>query len=296
MSRAVPLAAAADRGGAALRRIAALAVVAILLVAVYHRAAATLWNVWTTNDDYSHGPLVPLVATAMAWTSRARLAGLPSRTDARGLALVALACALQIVGMRADVFALQGYSLVVMASGLVWTFLGAAWLRALAFPLGYLVFMLPFPPIVMNGLAYALKEITVRISTRAAEALGVQLQQSGMTLYLASGVLRVENPCSGLRSLLALLATATAFARFQPGALWRRAALLAAGIPIAVLGNAVRLTLLILIGHYAGVAKATGWVHDASGYVLFAAALAALFAMRRLLTPRGGAGAVGEGA
>jgi exosortase len=227
----------------------------------------------------------------MVWMSRARLAAHPARPDLRGLTLVALACALQMLGVRADVFAFEGYSMVAMAFGLVWTFQGLARTRALAFPLAYLAFMLPFPPVVMHQLAYGLKEITVRLSTRAAEALGVQLQQSGMTLYLQSGELRVENPCSGLRSLLALLATATAFARFQPGAWWRRGLLLASGIPIAVIGNAVRLTLLILIAHYAGVRQATGWIHDLSGYVLFAGALAALFALRRLLTPASGTGA-----
>src|SRR5207247_533682 len=110
---------------------------------------------------------------------------------------------------------------------------------------------------VMNTLSYGLKEITMRLSTAASEALGAQFQRSGMTLYLAGGDLRMENPCSGLRSLLAMLATAAAFAWFQPGAGWRRLLLFLSGIPIAVAGNALRITALILVAHYAGVKQAT---------------------------------------
>ncbi|TMQ72665.1 MAG: exosortase/archaeosortase family protein [Candidatus Eisenbacteria bacterium] len=262
------------------------AVVAALLAAVYFRTAATLWHTWTHNDDYSHGPLVPLVSLAALWLGRHRLAALPLGPDARGLALLALACLLQVLGIRADVFALQGWSLLVMLTGLSLTFQGTARTRALAFPIGYLAFMLTFPPFVMNTLSYGLKEITMRLSTAASEALGAQFQRSGMTLYLAGGDLRMENPCSGLRSLLAMLATAAAFAWFQPGAGWRRLLLFLSGIPIAVAGNALRITALILVAHYAGVKQATGRFHDWSGYFVYAAALGALFAARALLTPR----------
>jgi exosortase len=261
-------------------------VVAVLLGAVYHRTVATLWHAWSTNDDYSHGPLVPAVSIAIVWAGRRRLAALPGRADARGLVLVALASALHVVGARADVFALQGWSILVMIFGLAMTFLGTQRARALAFPIGYLAFMLTFPPFVMNTLSYGLKEITMRLSTAAADALGAQFQRSGMTLYLAGGELRIENPCSGLRSLLALLATAAVFAWFQPGAWWRRVALFLSGVPIAVAGNAVRITLLILVANYSSVAQATGRLHDWSGYFVYAAALAALFAMRSLLAPR----------
>ena len=276
-----------SRGAAVLRIVLPLA----LLAAVYFRVAAELWTVWTTNDNYSHGPLVPLVALALAWRRRRDLAAAPLAPDARGLVLVAAACAMLVLGMRSDVFALQEYSLVVMLFGLALVTVGARATRVLAFPIGSLAFMLTFPPILMNTLSYALKEITVRLSTRAAEALGVTLQRSGMTLYLQSGELRVENPCSGLRSLLALLATGAVFAHLQAGGWWRRLALLVAAVPIAMLANAVRITLVILVGHYVGVKQATGAFHDWTGILLYAIALAGLLLVRAALTPRARPGA-----
>ena len=273
---------------AAARWVRALqgATILALLGAVYFRVARELWTVWTTNDNYSHGPLVPLTSLALVWLRRRELRALRWAPDARGLPLVALACAMLIAGMRADLFALQGYSLIVMLYGLSLILPGAPATRVLAFPIGYLVFMLTFPPLVMNTLSYALKEITVRLSTHAAEALGVTLQRSGMTLYLEGGVLRMENPCSGLRSLLALLATGAVFAYLQPGGWIRRLLILFAAVPIAMIGNAVRITLLILVGHYVGVKEATGAFHDWTGMLIYAIALAGLLVVRAWLTPR----------
>ncbi len=276
-------AAAWSRSGALARALIVLG----LLGLVYHRTVVTLWQTWQTNDNYSHGPLVPLVSAFLIWRNRASLAALPVREDSRGLVVVAMACLLQVLGMRADVFALQGYSLVIMAFGLAWTFLGTAWMRPLAFPLGYLVFMLVFPPFVVNQLSYWLKEVTVRLSTQAAEWCGVALQRSGMTLYFATGELRIENPCSGLRSLIALLATGAVFAYFQPGGTLRRSILMLAAVPIAMIANAVRITAVILVAHYGTVTQAAGAFHDWSGYLVYAVALAGLLAVRALLTPRG---------
>jgi exosortase len=156
----------------------------------------------------------------------------------------------------------------------------------LAFPILYLGFMLTFPPVVMNTLSFALKEFSVRASVAAAKAMGVMLERDGMSIILAHGVLRVENPCSGLRSLLALLATGTLFAYFQKGGAWRRALVLVAVTPIAVLGNAVRLTLVILAADRRGVVWASGTFHDVTGYVVYAVALSALLGLRHLLTPQ----------
>ncbi len=263
-----------------------LAVLALLFVAVEHRVFAELWHVWRTNDNYSHGPLVPVAAAALAWRRRRVLAALPVRPAAWGTLVVAAGCALQMLGLRADVFALQAASIVVLITGLTLTFFGATVTRALAFPLAFLVFMLPFPPIVVNQVSFWLKEITVRLATWWAETLGANLQRSGMTIFLTSGELRMENPCSGLRSLVSLLATGALFAHLQPGGRARRAVMLVAAVPIAMLGNAVRTTLLILIAHYLGVGAVRGLLHDVSGVMVYAVALVAMLGLRALLAPR----------
>lgn len=265
---------------------AGAALVALLLGLVYHRTAAGLWTMWFTNDNYSHGPLVPLVSLALVASRRGRLRALPWAGEWRGLALVVLACALQVLGVRADVFTLQGWSFVVMLFGLALALLGGPLTRVLALPIAYLVFMLTFPPIVMNGLSFALKEVAVRAAAHAAEALGVTLQRRGMTLWLAGGALEIENPCSGLRSLLAMLATGVLFASLLPAGWWRRVLLVLLAVPMAMAGNALRITLLLLVAHYVGIKQALGTFHDVSGYLTYGLSLAGLLAAWALLRPR----------
>jgi exosortase len=139
---------------------------------------------------------------------------------------------------------------------------------------------------VVVNLSYALKEFTVAAATRGAELLGVVLQRSGMTLFLAGGEVRIENPCSGLRSLVALLATGAVFAHLQPGGVVPRAALFLAAVPLAMIGNALRILLVLLVAHYVGVEKATGAFHDGSGYVVYGLALSGLLLLRWALAPR----------
>jgi len=260
--------------------------VGLLYGVIYHRTLAGLWTIWTTNDNYSHGPLVPLVSLALVFTRRGRLRALPRRGDARGIALVAAACVLQVLGVRADVLTLQGWSLVLMLLGLALALLGGPLTRALAFPIAYLAFMLTFPPLLMNQLSFALKEVAVRGAAHVAEALGVTLQRSGMTLWLAGGPLQIENPCSGLRSLLAMLATGVLFARALPSGWWRRILLVLLAIPMAIAGNALRIALLLLMAHYVGIRQALGAFHDVSGYLTYALSLAGLLVAWALLRPR----------
>lgn len=282
MSAPIAAAPATGRASAWIRAGVLLALVAL----GWHRTLAMLWETWSTNDNYSHGPLVPATSLVLVWLRRDRLRALAVRPQPLGLALVALGCLMQAAGVRADVFALQGWALIPVLFGLSLAFLGTAITRMLAFPIGYLGFMLTFPPVFMNTLSYALKEISVGASVGAARWIGVPLERDGMSILLASGELRVENPCSGLRSLLALLATGTLFAYFQKGGAWRRATVLVAAMPIAILGNAVRLLLVILAAERRGVVWASGTFHDLTGYVVYAVALAALMGLRSLLTPR----------
>lgn len=265
-------------------------VLAGLLGAAYARVAASLWETWSTNDNYSHGPLVPLASLALVWLRWPRLRVLEVRPATAGLWLLAAGCLMLVLGVRMDVFALQGWSLLVVLSGLTLAFFGVPILRMLAFPILYLAFMLTFPPVVMNTLSFALKSLATAGSAGLAQLLGVAMRRDGMQIYFASGELSIENPCSGLRSLIALLATGTLFAYFQRGGLWRRAVVMLAAIPIALAGNMARLVLLFIASDRKGVDWATGRFHDVTGYVMYAVALGLLVLLRGVLTPRAAAG------
>jgi exosortase len=262
-------------------------VLAGLLGAAYARVAGVLWQTWSTNDNYSHGPLVPLVSLALVWLRWPRLRALEVKPEAAGLWVLGAGCLALVLGLRMDLFALQGWSLLVVLSGLTLAFFGVAILRMLAFPILYLAFMLTFPPVVMNTLSFALKTFATAGAAGAAKLLGVDMLRDGMQIYFRTGELRVENPCSGMRSLIALLATGALFAYFQRGGPWRRALVMLAAVPIALAGNMARLLLLFIAADRMGVDWATGRFHDITGYVMYAVALGLLYVLRHVLTPVG---------
>src|SRR5690606_37926255 len=117
---------------------------ALGLLAVFAPGLAVLARAWSAVDYQSHGFLVPIVAAMAA--RHAAHGGPPARPDARGAALLVAALALYGFGLLAGSPSLVGLALCGAAAGAVWQLRGTAWLRRLAFALGYLVFLVPLPP------------------------------------------------------------------------------------------------------------------------------------------------------
>jgi len=282
-------------GGAGVnpRVIAATLAVVALVVTVYHQTLVTLWRTWDSNPNYSHGYLIPPVVAFLLWHERKRFLDARGRGAPMGLVLIALALVGHILSIRAGVFMTQGYSLVILLFGLSLFFYGGRATRAVWFPLAYLVFMLPMPPYLMNVIAFRLKVFAARAGSGTAVRLGIPLARSGMTIHIPAGSLRIADPCSGLRSLIALVALGALFAYMTRGSLWKRLALFASAVPLAVLANVVRISVLCVVANVWGIDAALGFFHDFSGLLLFMIAFVGLVVVRKLLRMDSGA-AVGE--
>jgi exosortase len=135
----------------------------------------------------------------------------------------------------------------------------------------------------MNQVSFSLKSLASQASGMVLDGIGVPVVRQGAILYLTPGPLAVENPCSGLRSLLALLALGTLMASLGKVPLWKRAALFAAAWPVAFAANVLRIVALGLVATFHSLELAVGTAHDISGYALFVLALAMLEIFRRIL-------------
>ncbi|MCD4690352.1 EpsI family protein, partial [bacterium] len=186
-----------------------------------------------------------------------------------------------------------GYSFVLLMFGFAFVFLGGRPMRVLWFPLGYLAFMLPMPPYLMNVVSFRLKLLAAQVGSAIAVKMGIPLARSGMTIHIPAGSLRVADPCSGLRSLIALAALGALFAYFTNGKVWKRIVLFLVAIPLAVLANTIRIAVLCAVANVWGIDTALGFFHDFSGFFLFFIALGGLFVVRKLLRC-GGDGESGE--
>lgn len=273
----------APKSGPQARAVAGTIVVTLLVVLVFHRTFVTLWRTWLTSPNYSHGFLIPPVVVFLLWTQRKRFRESAGPGTAWGAAVVALALLGHIVSIRAGVFMTQGYSFVLLLFGLTALFYGRRAVGALWFPLGYLVFMLPMPPFLMNVISFRLKVFAARTGSAIAARIGIPLVRSGMTIHMPGGSLRIADPCAGLRSLIALVALGALFAWFSRGSTWKRIVLFAAAVPLAVFANILRISLLCFVANLWGVDAALGFFHDFSGLFLFVIAFLGLAIVRKLL-------------
>lgn len=253
-------------------------------LAVYHDVLWRLVDDWRVDENYSHGFLIPLVSVYAVWLQRERLANLPAQPGRLvGVALMALAALLLIAGVMGAELYITRLSLVLSLVGLTVYFGGFAWLRQLAFPIGLLLFALPIPNIVFNQIAFPLQLIASDLATRAIKLMGIPALREGNVIELAQLKLQVVEACSGIRSLVTLTALAVVYAYFFESKWWRRIALVAAVIPIAVLANAARVTVTGALAHHRGAQAAEGFLHSFSGLAVFVVAVGLLLLLAQAL-------------
>jgi exosortase len=241
------------------------------------------------DSYYSHGWLVPLASAWLIWQRRAELTRLPLRSSYGGLLLLVPSVLLHVAAVWARLHFVSGFMLVTSVWGLVWTLWGrqAAW--ALRFPLAFLLFMVPLPGVVLIGLSFRLKLAAAWLAAKILTLCGIAASQAGSIIRLPGLIVSVDDTCSGLRSLISLTALSTLWTTLLPGAsAWRKAALVAASIPIALVANMVRILVLTMVALVWGVPASEGFIHYGSGMVIFAVALLALAWLGRVLAPAGG--------
>jgi len=251
-------------------------------------AVLSLAEVWSRVDYQSHGFLVPVVALWAALRMRPRFRRLQAEPDARGLAVLALAVLAYLGGLLAGLVSLQGVALVAAVAGCLLYLRGAAWLRAAAFPIGFLLFMVPVPPGWITPFILKLQGLVSALSIETAGWLGIAVLREGNVLTLASGeALFVAEACSGVTSIITLTPLAVLLAYFTLKRFSSQLTLVVAVIPLAVAGNLARVVGTLAVADRFGAARATqGPPHDLLGMLTYLVAcglmLAVGSALRRL--------------
>jgi exosortase len=262
-------------------RLGAIVLFALAVASTYGDVAAALVRQWSADENYSHGFLIVPLAIYFTWTRRATLRELPVRPSSWGLLLVALSLCAFIAGVAAaELFVARVSFIGVLAGAIVFLF-GPAHLRAVAFPVGFLVLMIPPPEILFNQLALPLQLFASRAGEAVLRGAGVPVLRDGNVLELVSMRLEVAEACSGIRSIVSLLTFALVLGEFGGCSRARMFVLAAATIPIAVFANATRVAATGFAAHTWGPAVAEGLLHSTSGLLVFAAAVAALLLLER---------------
>jgi exosortase len=242
---------------------------------------------WWNEPEYSHAFLIPIVSGALAWSRRDALRQAHIRPGYWGLALMAFALVVYITGkVGADLF-LQRLSFVLMITGGVLYVAGASVLWTLLFPLGFLLLMIPLPGIIFNSIAFPLQLLAAQLSSVALEAVGVPVFREGNVMHLAAASLDVEEACSGIRSLLSLIALGVLYSHLAFSTWTPRLLLLLLVTPIAIAANVVRVFVAGLLAHHVSVETALGVFHTAGGWSVFLMAAVLLLGASRLMRAAG---------
>jgi exosortase len=256
-----------------------------VIALVFTPAVLAMAEVWGRLDYYSHGYFIPLVALWAATSKRFVLAKLPAERDRRGLGVLAFALALNLAGMAASALWLEGLSVVLAVAGALLFTRGAAWLRTLTFPVGFLVFMIPLPYALVTPIITKLQLFVSTAAVSLLHEMGVSILREGNVLELPGGEsLFVAEACSGITSIITFLPLAVFLAYFTERTLARRAVLVALVVPVAMLGNLLRVVTIVLVARDYGVTAATeGPVHEAAGFLVYVLGCLLLIAVGRLM-------------
>jgi exosortase len=265
-------------------QLASYAALALSATILYFGVLRGLVTDWWTDENYSHGFLiVPLAGYFVyeRWT-RLREARVEPWT-VLGLAGVLGALLLLAAGILASEFFLTRVSIVVMLASVVLFLWGPQHLRLLAFPIGFLLLMIPIPAIIFNQIAFPLQLLASRFGETVVAGFGVPVLREGNVIVLATTTLEVAEACSGIRSLISLLALGIVYGYFTEDRVAGRALLALATVPVAVLANGLRVAGTGIAAHHIGPAAAEGFFHTFSGWLLFVAAFVMLLGVSRVI-------------
>ncbi len=224
---------------------------------------------WTTDENYSHGFLVPLICLYFA-NQAARRGPVPIRGGTRlGGTMLVGALAVRLVTIPLPIPFLADLAFLVGLAGLVTMLLGRAALRRYWFAFFFLVFMVPLPIALYSRIASPLQLLASRVASTVMNSTGVPVLCEGNRMTLPGGVqMFVAEACSGMRQLTGFLALTTAVAWLvgRPG--WYRTVIVISALPIALSANIARVILTGYIMHFLNPEYASGTFHTIEGLLM----------------------------
>ena len=169
-----------------------------LVIFLYRDVFYGLGSDWYNDPDYSHGFLVPFLSAYFIWERWDDLKKKKIAPSLLGPVALCFGLACLVIGLVGAELYVQRFSLIIVLAGLVLLILGWRYLWILSFPIGFLIFMIPLPAIVVNTIAFPLQLFAAETATFCLFSLGIPVLREGNLIMLASTTLEVAEACSGL--------------------------------------------------------------------------------------------------
>ena len=255
---------------------------AALLAPTLMRLANQSWS----RDFGAYGPIILATGLWLVWRQSAEL----KRIARPGSPWITYPLLLASVG--GYVFGRAYDFLTLEAGGVYGVFLAIfhsrAGLRAMLktwFPLLYLAFVIPPPGSVLEDITAPLKQFVSHMATDWLSSWGLPVAREGVTIFVAQYQLLVEDACSGMNSLVGLIAVSLLYIYLMRGSSWVYSVLLLFFvIPVAIIANIIRIMVLVLLTYYGGNDLAQGFLHQTAGLFVFTIALLFIFFVDKMLS------------
>ncbi len=251
-----------------------IAGVAVLLpLLAYFGTAASIVSIWERSATFAHGYVIVPISLWLVWQRRELLAQLPVRPCLPALAALVLCGAAWMLALLGDVLIVRQYAFALMIPLTVLAVAGVAITRAIAFPLGFLLFGVP----VGEGLIDPLIQITASFTVDALRMTGIPVLREGNNFSIPSGDWSVVEACSGLRYLISSITLGCLYAYLTYRSAWRRALFVLVALLLPILANGLRAYMIVMIGHLSGMTMAVGVDHLIYGWAFFGLVMLLLF-------------------
>ncbi len=257
----------------------------VLLGVLFLDTSLAFVRVWYHSASFNHGFLILPICLWLVWLRRDALLATHPRPSMWGMAALVPAILLWLVGEVAGVVQVQQFAVVFMYQALVVATIGLKASRAIAFPLFYLLFAVPFGEAIIPPL----QDMLAVFIASGLEFIGIPVFLEGYFLYLPSGVFEVAEACAGLRYLIAAVAFGALYANLTYRQAWRRWLFMLLCVLVSIFANWVRGFVIVVMIYWSDYKIAVGIDHMIFGWVWFGVLIAALIGIGMLFREPGAA-------
>lgn len=245
----------------------------------YRNTFVWLIESWMNNAYYSHGFLVPIIATYFIWRMKDDIFKIERRQSDSGLMLFVAGMILQIISTIYSIRFLSGLSLIITIFGILLYLFGWKLVDKIKFPILFLLLAIPLP--FIDLVAPPVQTTSAVSSEVLANIMGIPVERDGLILETPAGSFEVALECSGLRSVLSLFTLSIIYAFILEGRPLMKLIIIISSIPLAMIGNILRITSVLIIANKYGKEVAIDYFHDLSSILVFIIVLLGLFMIGR---------------
>jgi exosortase D (VPLPA-CTERM-specific) len=268
-------------------RIISISYILALIISlsfIYYPSAKYLFNEWMTNDEYSHGPLLVIIALFIVWKKRFQISSHIGRPSWYGPLILFFGLVLAVGSIQGDIVKVTNYSLIIVLLGIALSLGGRLLLKDVLFPLVLLFMTIPLPYLVNVLLTRKLQMISSELGAWFIGLFSIPVYLEGNVIELENYRLLVEEACSGLNYLYSLVSIGIIWSYFFRAPRLHKVLLVLSTVPIAVFMNGARVGVTGILVHTSGIEVAEGFMHEFEGLVIFLVTCLLLIPVVWLLT------------